>query len=186
VFLRRTAAVSLSGYLFFGSSVDIGSKAVQAGPYFLQPSDLHHVFGSVHPPDIPHVHAMPAFTKLTSQMSLGNAAPGMRLMMVESRLCSGSKRAHAPLQVATALIDEDGAMADEPTSNGSEGDSGGSRHRAEAAARSVPRFLLLDLRRVRGMDGTAASGFGTLANTLARLQARSVNYSLLHSCIFTC
>ena len=31
VFLRRTAAVSLSGYLFFGSSVDIGSKAVQAG-----------------------------------------------------------------------------------------------------------------------------------------------------------
>lgn len=30
MFLRRTAAVSLSGYLFFGSSVDIGSKAVQA------------------------------------------------------------------------------------------------------------------------------------------------------------
>ncbi len=31
MFLRRTAAVSLSGYLFFGSSVDIGSKAVQVG-----------------------------------------------------------------------------------------------------------------------------------------------------------
>ena len=61
-------------------------------------------------------------------------------------------------------------MADEPASDGSDGHTGGLRRRAQAAARSVPRFLLLDLRRVRGMDGTAASGFGTLANTLARLQ----------------
>ena len=74
--------------------------------------------------------------------------------------------------MATALIEEEDAAAEELTSDGSDGDSTGLRKRAEAAARSIPRFLLLDLRRVRGMDGTAASGFGTLANTLARLQAR--------------
>ena len=30
VFTLRTAAVNLSGYIFFGSSVDISGKAVQA------------------------------------------------------------------------------------------------------------------------------------------------------------
>ena len=75
--------------------------------------------------------------------------------------------------MATALTDDDDGLSGEPTANGSESSSSGLRRRAVAAARSIPRFLLLDLRRVRGMDGTAASGFGTLANTLARLQVQT-------------
>ena len=72
-------------------------------------------------------------------------------------------------QVATALVDGDDAPADGHAGSGT--DAGSTvRRRAEAAVDCIPRFLLLDLRRVRGMDGTAASGFGALANTLARLQ----------------
>ena len=37
---------------------------------------------------------------------------------------------------------------------------------------------------MRGMDGTAASGFGTLANTLARLQA--CPHPLLVLCVLSC
>jgi len=44
------------------------------------------------------------------------------------------------------------------------------RQRAEAAAQQAPRFLLLDWRRVKGLDATAARTFGTLHKTLARMQ----------------
>lgn len=72
--------------------------------------------------------------------------------------------------MATALVNGDDAPVDEAAGRGVDSGSRGVRRRAEAAVDCIPRFLLLDLRRVRGMDGTAASGFGTLANTLARLQ----------------
>ena len=72
------------------------------------------------------------------------------------------------------MASESAAAGRAPLS-GSAASSGGIlrlRERAQAAAQFAPRFLLLDWRRVKGLDATAARTFGTLYNTLARMQAR--------------
>ena len=89
------------------------------------------------------------------------------------------------LQVAAALVAAGSRAATVPGAarpvthhlSGSSACSG-LRERAQAAAQAAPYFLLLDWRRVRGLDATAARTFGTLHNTLARMQARLLHNKL--------
>jgi STAS domain len=62
----------------------------------------------------------------------------------------------------------DGASVDGKPSAGNAGDKGGDAlvRAAEGALRGARRFLLLDLRRVTGIDATAASSFAMLRRSL--------------------
>ncbi|DBA74396.1 hypothetical protein WJX77_006646 [Trebouxia sp. C0004] len=109
-FNPRCVAVSLSGYIFFGSSVKISDKVLEVAKATL--SDASVLLDS-----------------------LGNGQP-----------------------------------------NGSSGDTfeGSVRERFQAAAAVSPRFLLLDFRRVQGLDATAARTFYSLRSALERLEVELV------------
>ncbi|KAA6425635.1 MAG: Sulfate Permease Family [Trebouxia sp. A1-2] len=106
-FNPRCVAVSLSGYIFFGSSVKISDKVLEV--------------------------------------------------------------AKATLSDASVLLD---SLIGDDQPNGSSSDTffeGSVRERFQAAASVSPRFLLLDFRRVQGLDATAARTFHSLRSALERL-----------------
>ena len=116
-------AVSLSGYIFFGSSVKINKRVRK----------LVQSMVDDHPPDVRGNDAATTPTpRVDRTRSIENALPGV-----------GSQKAL----------------------------------RMELAVSSAPKFVLLDFRRVHGLDATAARSFSTL---FRRLQMLGVELIITH------
>jgi SulP family sulfate permease len=146
-FAGRMAAVSLSGFVFFGSSVKIMDRVLR----------LAREMGA----------AGGGAGATTTEATAGGAEGGG----------GGEAAASAPALAAAALLeggrDED-ARPQSPLSGGSKLTTAAHRHQQQQllltrVAANAPRFLLLDFRRVLGVDATAAQTFGTLQTQLRRL-----------------
>lgn len=131
MFSGRITAVSLSGYLFFGSSVNVVDRVLEIARTTLDSQ--------------PHMHAG-AIEEAEGQQRAG------RLPRVPS--------------VATLRKTYDGVQQ---LMDGQSGSGGAQLSKIASALAESPRFLILDFRRVQGLDATAARSFVTLHNKLHRM-----------------
>ncbi|KAK9824383.1 hypothetical protein WJX72_009880 [[Myrmecia] bisecta] len=128
LFASRCVAVSLSGYIFFGSALSVSEKVLEVAKSCLAEADV------------------PSKTALDGNVT-------------------AKRRGGLP-----PLPRRSGNMAD-PF-------EGSVKDRADAAVAAAPRFLLLDFRRVNGLDATAARTFSTLHSSLQQLGVELILTSL--------
>jgi len=163
-FAGRMAAVSLSGFIFFGSSVNIMEKVIEFANEMVATSSM-----------------VAAGDEAGAEWDEGTAAAngqGGGGGVAAAALLSGGGTAAGLRSQPTAFFG--GGKA--PGGKAALGAAGAAaaadalrrRHEARDAllrgvAAEAPRFLLLDFRRVLGVDATAAQTFGTLQMQLKRL-----------------
>lgn len=142
MFGGRITAVSLSGYLFFGSSVNVVERVIaiakctlDSQPH-LDPQQQHDAGGA------------------DAAGSSGEEQQAGRRM--STALPSSATLCRTYDNVAQFL-------------EGQPGTGGEQAANVAAALAESPRFLILDFRRVQGLDATAARSFVTLHNKLQRM-----------------
>lgn len=143
MFSGRITAVSLSGYLFFGSSVSVVEKVVSIASSTLD----------TQPHTDPAAAAVAAVAAVESQALAGRPLPGQQQQLKLEKLPSIGTLARTYDNVGQLLGSRSGT---EPS-------------KLAAALAQSPRFLILDFRRVQGLDATAARSFVTLHNKLQRM-----------------
>ncbi|KAL4452289.1 hypothetical protein ABPG75_007951 [Micractinium tetrahymenae] len=149
MFLGRISAVSLTGYIFFGSSLNIMETVLRIARSTLDSQ--------------PHVDAATV---------AGAHAAGRAQQQQPGQLASlpSSSTLRRQYDNVDQVLDCAKRMAGDSERGGSGGaGSSGQLSRVAAALAESPRFLILDLRRVQGLDATAARSFVTLHSRLHRM-----------------
>eukprot|EP00887_Chlorella_sp_A99_P005506 scaffold1.g5506.t1 len=179
-FASRIVASALSGYLFFGSSVTVADKVCKVAQAALAPQP--HL-GPAEEAAAVIANGGPLLAPGLSGPVDGGERPGGEggapagLASELSRTKSSAMLAmHDGMafflqQQVKAEAEEAGARearsAEEEAATGPP--RGGRLARVAAALEEAPHFLILDFRRVQGLDATAARTFVTLAARLARM-----------------
>lgn len=182
-------AVSLSGYIFFGSSVRIVDKVLEIANACLpaHTDPLPAPSASTLPPrppprpkaPTPHPLSPKAFLDTATELQFPDDEELEQSAPLTPRSPLAEPRRNGPAgPPAAAASDASGAVA-AAAGPGQDlvrrlsdrqglGDlfKEADRGRAELALQAAPRFLLLDFRRVAGVDATAARTFATLASQL--------------------
>ncbi|GAB4822722.1 hypothetical protein N2152v2_009768 [Parachlorella kessleri] len=199
LFSARVLAVSLSGYLFFGSSVKVSEQVMKVATATLD-SLPHKAAGAAASPhaDTRKATACPAGSQGPSngssrsrhvaaggQSGAAGVSEGPPPLLDDSGEAASQQAQrqgvlqaqHAQQQApkrgggraATSLLPTvvSGVLLDD-THDAIQHFSGDARGWAAAALEQAPRFLILDFRRVQGLDATAARTFVTLHSKLHR------------------
>ncbi|KAL4419479.1 hypothetical protein ABPG77_008281 [Micractinium sp. CCAP 211/92] len=146
----RIVAVSLSGYLFFGSSVDVVSKVVSIAASTLE-----------NQPHLDSAAAAAAVAEAEADAQQGASAQQAQQQQAQRRPRLASLPSAATL---TKTYNSVGPLLESKPGSG-----GNQPAKVAAALAESPRFLILDFRRVQGLDATAARSFVTLHNKLTRM-----------------
>ncbi|PRW58410.1 sulfate transporter [Chlorella sorokiniana] len=151
MFSGRITAVSLSGYLFFGSSVNVVERVVQIANSTLD-SQPHYEQGA-------GAAAAEAAVVAGAAAGAAGAAAGEQQQQRAARLVSMPSMATLcnTFDGVQQFVGKDAAL------------DGAQVSKVAAALAESPRFLILDFRRVQGLDATAARSFVTLHNKLHRM-----------------
>ncbi|KAI7843279.1 hypothetical protein COHA_003111 [Chlorella ohadii] len=167
LFADRITAVSLTGYVFFGSSLNVMETvmAIARSTLSSQP----------HTPAAPVPATQPvAVGEQWGAGSEGQHGQAARSASLRSMPSSGAlRRTHETAQqVLDSARQAPGAAAEgaAPSCDARQG-------QLAAALADSPRFLILDFRRVQGLDATAARSFVALHN---RLQHMGIQLIVTH------
>ncbi|KAL4431193.1 hypothetical protein ABPG75_006449 [Micractinium tetrahymenae] len=159
MFSGRIVAVSLSGYLFFGSSVDVVSKVVSIAASTLE--SQAHLEPAAAAAAVAEAQADAQQQGGSAQQQGQQGRQGGQQQQARRRPRLASLPSAATLtrtynSVGPLLECKAGSGGDQPT-------------KVAAALAESPRYLILDFRRVQGLDATAARSFVTLHNKLTRM-----------------